>query len=380
MTALALLAIVGLVIGCSPGPAGRPTATDQPTYSQAPEALEPGSTSPTIHVATDGDDEADGSEDTPFATIARAAEVAEPGDTVIVADGTYDGAFTTYAAGTEDAPIVYVAENKWGAVLTADGDDVDDDVFAVWRNYGDHTEIRGFEITGTVNDGLIQTGSHSRLMENRVHGFTDGTCVSTYKLEYALSDIDIIGNVVFGCGSSSLDHGIYPGHPGGTISNNISYGNAGYGIHCWHNCNALTISNNLVFDNAEGGILIGQGDGPHYGEVDADDFVVANNIVVDNGNDGIKESGATGSNNRYLNNNVANNGSDELDVRGNLEYGTISDYPDFLDFRIDGTGDYRLRPSSPGVDSGNEEGAPPTDIEGTPRPQGREFDVGVYEQ
>ena len=33
------------------------------------------------------------------------------------------------------------------------------------------------------------------------------------------------------------------------ISNNIAFDNAGFGIHCWHACNALTISNNLVFDN-----------------------------------------------------------------------------------------------------------------------------------
>ena len=39
------------------------------------------------------------------------------------------------------------------------------------------------------------------------------------------------------------------------------------------------ITNNLVFDNGEGGILIGQGDGPNNGDVAADDMVVANNIV-----------------------------------------------------------------------------------------------------
>ena len=108
------------------------------------------------------------------------------------------------------------------------------------------------------------------------------------------------------CGASSLDYGIYVSHPGATVANNV-YGNAGYGIHCWHNCNHLVVSHNLVFDNGEGGILIGQGDDPNNGQVAADNFVVSDNIAVSNGKHGIAESGATGPNNRYLHNIVSGN-------------------------------------------------------------------------
>ena len=65
---------------------------------------------------------------------------------------------------------------------------------------------------------------------------------------------------------------------------------------------ASRVSNNVLFDNAEGGIVVGQGDGPNNGSVAADHFVVSNNIAVDNGKEGIKESGTTGSHNRFLNN------------------------------------------------------------------------------
>ena len=39
----------------------------------------------TLHVATDGDDYGDGSQGRPLRTISRAAELARPGDTVLIA-------------------------------------------------------------------------------------------------------------------------------------------------------------------------------------------------------------------------------------------------------------------------------------------------------
>ena len=42
-----------------------------------------------LHVATAGSDTADGSEDSPFRTISRAAAIAQPGDTVLVHGGEY---------------------------------------------------------------------------------------------------------------------------------------------------------------------------------------------------------------------------------------------------------------------------------------------------
>src|SRR5215472_11189367 len=43
----------------------------------------------TLHVAADGRDSADGSAGSPFRTISRAAELARPGDTVLVHAGEY---------------------------------------------------------------------------------------------------------------------------------------------------------------------------------------------------------------------------------------------------------------------------------------------------
>ena len=98
---------------------------------------------------------------------------------------------------------------------------------------------------------------------------------------------------------------------------------------------------------------------------------MANNIVVGNGRDGIRESGDTGSGNRYLNNLLWKSGE---------ETGTLVADPRFVDFQDDGSGDYQLQSSSPAVDAGVAELAPPIAIDSTPRPLSRGIDLGVFEQ
>jgi pectate disaccharide-lyase len=347
----------------------------QPSISLEPyERSGDGGPRPTLHVSPNGDDAAPGTRDAPLRTIGRAAELATPGTLVRVAGGRYEGSVKTVTSGTAEAPITYLSDPKDAAEVVGTGGNS-----AAWRNKGDHVEIVGFTITGDTVDGLLNKGSYVAIIANRVSGFDGGNCISTARSGYTLHDIDIIANVVHECGDSSLDHGIYVSHPGGTVANNVSYGNAGFGIHCWHNCNQLVVSHNLVFDNGEGGILIGQGDEPNNGTVAADNFVVSNNIALGNGEYGIEESGATGPNNRYLNNNVFSNEAGGLDLQTGQEMGTIVASPKFVDFRLDGSGDYRLSADSPIIDAGTSEGAIGMDLVGTPRPHGSGVDIGVYE-
>jgi hypothetical protein len=65
------------------------------------------------------------------------------------------------------------------------------------------------------------------------------------------------------------------------------------------------------------------------------------------------------------------------DIEGGYSgLGNIDTDPMFVD---PDKGDYRLSEESPCIDTGTSEGAPATDIEGTPRPQGAGFDMGAYE-
>lgn len=378
LAVLAILTSLLQVVSCSSGGPAPPTAAPGPgPDGPARPAVEIVPTQPTarMFVSPVGDDGNAGTESAPVRSIAQAAGMAKPGTEVVVADGTYEGSVTTDVSGTAEARIAFVAATTGGAKIVGDGSE---DV--AWLNSGDYVDIVGFDITGPNTDGLTSGGSFGRIVDNRVHGFRAGNCISTANSDYDMHDIDVIGNIAFGCGGDELDHGIYVSHGRGMVSNNIAYDNAGYGIHCWHNCNELDISNNLVFGNPQGGIVIGQGDSPNYGEVPADNFIVANNIAIDNGRDGIRESGETGPNNEFLNNILWNNGTDKINLNTGTANGTLIEDPGFVDFRPDGSGDYRLRPGSPAVDAGAATGFPSTDIDGTPRPQGGGVDIGVYER
>ncbi len=82
----------------------------------------------TYYVSPTGNDINPGTEPLPFRNIQKAADKVNPGDTVIVKDGSYTDAngdgrivnFTT--SGTSDKWITFKSENRWGAVLDGQGD------------------------------------------------------------------------------------------------------------------------------------------------------------------------------------------------------------------------------------------------------------------
>ncbi len=65
------------------------------------------------------------------------------------------------------------------------------------------------------------------------------------------------------------------------------------------------------------------------------------------------------------------NGFDMLAGTGNIQMSPL-----FVDAS---SGDYHLQASSPCIDAGTANNAPPTDFDGTPRPQGAGIDIGIYE-
>jgi parallel beta-helix repeat protein len=135
----------------------------------------------------------------------------------------------------------------------------------------------------------------------------------------------------------------------------------GWGIHLWHAANQVEIANNTVFNNAYGGILIGDGDDPGGfppGVVD-DNTIVSNNIVYRNGRRpeasgyGIEEYGNTGPHNQYVNNLVFENGPADWKLQnGIIPVASIAADPQFVNYRDDGSGDYHLQSGSPALHSG----------------------------
>ncbi|MBI4951798.1 MAG: right-handed parallel beta-helix repeat-containing protein [Myxococcales bacterium] len=77
----------------------------------------PASTGSAFHVAPGGDDAADGSEATPFASIGRGLDAAQPGDSVVVHAGTYHEEITLPRGGTAGAPITLRAAGDGPVVM-----------------------------------------------------------------------------------------------------------------------------------------------------------------------------------------------------------------------------------------------------------------------
>ena len=87
--------------------APRPPSVSTParTGPDAVEGLESRTLLSTYYVSTSGSDSADGqSLSSPFKTIQQAANVAEPGDTVLVRGGTYRETVTPAHSGTSSGP------------------------------------------------------------------------------------------------------------------------------------------------------------------------------------------------------------------------------------------------------------------------------------
>ncbi|CAO3429053.1 choice-of-anchor Q domain-containing protein [Azospirillum doebereinerae] len=354
-----------------------------------------------LHVSSaTGSDSNPGTVERPFQSILKASQAAKPGTTVHVAPGTYAGGFQTTASGTAAAPIRYVSDVKWGARIVPPRSGGGREA---WDNRGANVVIDGFEIDGGAAEGgaaggtpwlfgLYTAGSNSVVRNMKVHGIARsaaamGVANTGQGGAGIMADgwaggtgMTVTGNEVYDIGpakrSSGLVHGVYMA-TSGLVQNNLVYQIAGDGVTSWHDATNLTIVNNTVFQARGAGIMIGSGD--HYhGGAPHDHSTVSNNIVYDN-RKGIEEHGALGSHNSYSNNLVHGNRADWR-LRTGKATGSIDADPEFVNYRKLGGGDYRLAARSPAVDAGLSEGAPATDIDGVPRPQGKGIDVGAHER
>jgi hypothetical protein len=107
----------------------------------------------TFHVAPDGDDDASGMEDAPFATLERAQEAASAGDTVYLRGGTYvfsgdsDVGVLLDKSGAPDQPIRYWAYPDEHPVLDFFGLNPQARITGI-RVRADFIHLRGLELTG----------------------------------------------------------------------------------------------------------------------------------------------------------------------------------------------------------------------------------------
>ena len=345
-------------------------------------------TSAHLYVATTGSDSNPGTQAKPVKTIARADALASAGYTIHVAPGVYQVAapstgsvgIRTTKSGTAAARIKFVSDVKWGAKIVFSGTGM------AWNSKGAYVDIEGFDISGTGRIGILAEGGKENITKNFIHDLTvTGGCNGGGGAGIdawgpgggAVIDSNVVRNIGLkwvAARTCNTVQGIYVTNQNNRISNNVISGVAAVGINTWHGATGSTIVNNTVF-NSKMGIVIGHGDSGATSAGTSNNYV-ANNIVYRNAY-GITEMGKVGGNNRYPNNLVFNTGRSWL-VKGAVT-GTVAAEPQFVNFQVNGTGDYRLKSTSPAINKGTATSAPTVDIAGVARPRGGAIDIGAYE-
>jgi hypothetical protein len=168
-----------------------------------------------------------GTENLPWQTIGRAADVVMSGDTVCVKEGTYNERVIISRPGAFGAPIIYKA---LGNVLNKG--------FTVEAN---HIHIVGFEITDTDDDdrhgvGIYMAGSYIEARENNIHD------ISRWGFRVFNSNNVIKGNRIYRAGCSGIwlegrDHIV----EGNDISRTIQYPEKWRNPPSWVDADGITI-------------------------------------------------------------------------------------------------------------------------------------------
>jgi pectate disaccharide-lyase len=373
--------------------------------------LQASSVGNTYYVSPAGSDTNPCSQADPCATPDHAFSLASSGDIVQVAVGTYDygsSAAQFMNSGTAGNYITVTCATR-GACRIQNA--VTGNRTVVYLG-GSYITFDGFEVTNTSaagnNLGVYVTASFVNITHNTIHHIeTDcgpkggggiqiaGSGSSDSGIHNITIDANRIYDINYRNGSPSCpvrtvqSDGILVETAGteNRVTNNIVYHTSGgWGIlvgNSKHAFNKVTsvIANNTVFSTAMGGIIIMSGNGT----------TISNNIVLNTG----QLSGRCGITApprlavTYLSNDLWNNGggnycpewgtSDQRvhsdDIAVDPALGTT-----FVNWQVDGSGDYHERAGSPTIDKGSSIGAPPaTDFDGNPRPHGAGYDIGAYE-
>jgi hypothetical protein len=355
----------------------------------------------TYYVSTTGSDSNPGTQTAPFRHLTKGAATAtQPGDTVIVMDGTYDNegvvepnfVVTLYYSGTSGNPITFKAQNRGKAIL----DSMNTSTTTTCNGAASYFNlanaafivVQGFVIQRGCDSGIQSNGAaHDVLIKwNEVRNIAnhtvtdqigrDGIYVNSSEYNFTFD-----GNSWHDIGRTDgqtllhFDHGIYSHGQNMTIINNLFYNNnRGWAIQLADGAsNWLVANNTFAFGcaNGEAGHIMFWGNNSG--------ITVRNNIFYNPNSSALVRYAATVTNSPFDHNLIYGVSSVISDTTG-FAIGTnqIGPNPSFVN-ASSAPYDFHTQAGGAGIDAGMNLAQVPIDIDGTIRPQGASTDLGATE-
>jgi hypothetical protein len=361
----------------------------------------PSAAAATYYVTPGGADTNDGSAAAPFATIQWAADIVNPGDTVVIRDGVYTSPRAEVVrvdrSGTAEQWITFRAENEWGAVL--DGQDFATAQGVLLADGTGYLRFEGLQIRNTLGSGFAAGENthdiyyYRNLLHNigRVCSDAMGDHVGFRDKKTSIRMV-YDSNVLYSIGRLHLSPGCVPfttnyqnhddgmslrGH-GVTIINNVFSGfRSGWAIQSADGASDWLIANNTFSQpnpNRRGQIILWRAN---------TNFTIANNIFYEPQDAAVVLSPCSSKTNVVVRNNISTadmvydadtgrNRCQQVQVTQNR----VSTDPHLVDpDRLN----FRLMEDSPAIDIADPSVAAIVDHDGSPRPQGKGYDIGAFE-
>jgi len=315
-----------------------------------------------------------------YATIQEAIDAANPGETVLVADGTYKGtgnkdlnyAGKAVTVRSENGPGVTTidCENQGRAANFHNGEGTDSVLEGFTITHGSTTDG-----AGVYCDGTSPTLRNLVFMDNAASGY-GGAVYAHQNANPLVQDCEMVGNSA-NSGGGAIFYKLWsaPTIERTVIRGNTSNGKGG-GVCAWDSTG--------VFRNVLVAETTGNGMGGYFFHNCTTQHT--NCTVTANQGGGLE---ANGKNHTLLNTIFWANPPQEFIFSGGEVTATYCVIQGGYDgqgnqgadpaFVAPGQSDYHLQQGSPCVDQGSAEGAPEQDLEGELRPQGNGVDIGAYE-
>jgi len=164
------------------------TGDARPTRPDADNVLSETPAQPrTIHVLASAAPGGDGSVQKPFASLAPATADLQPGDTVVVGDGTYHESVTISALGAADAPVIIRSQHKHGAVISEGRITLDDCM---------HARIEGLSFVASPAAVLFQADARHCTVSGCRFVTTNGKPNSTIRISGPSASHNVIQDCI----------------------------------------------------------------------------------------------------------------------------------------------------------------------------------------